>query len=96
MIDVSNLRIYELRDYARLIGVKAPTTKVRAQLIAEINLISCGELKPFENVSSKGRKPATSFVLEEKTKEFLNHELKTLKHDVCEKIDALYNKINLQ
>ncbi len=94
MIDVSNLRIYELRDYARLVGVKAPTTKVRAQLIEEINLISCGELKPCENLSSKGRKPSNSFIIEEKTKDFLNRELNDLKKEVCEKIDALYNKIN--
>ena len=53
------LGIYELREYARRLGVKSPTTKVRAQLIKEIYLISKGKKLEgdIEKQTSKGRPP---------------------------------------
>lgn len=94
MIDIYNLRIYELRDYARIVGVQAPTTKVREQLINEIEAINAGKQQPINAVSSKGRKQSNPIVVEEKTKMSLNNELNSLKDELCKRIDTLCEKIN--
>ena len=40
-------RLCDLRDYAREIGVKAPTTYTKAQLIERIRAIVNGKEKPY-------------------------------------------------
>jgi len=91
MIDVTNMRIYELRDYARKIGVKSPTSKTKNKLINEINLISSGQLKPF--VTTKGRKPIVSFALGEKNQQFINTELSNMKISINKTLDKFGKKI---
>lgn len=91
MIDVSNLRIYELRDYARKIGVKSPTTKVKKQLISEINLINSNQLKPHK--TTKGRKPIISFALGEKNQKFIFDEIEKTKKNIIKQLDAFLEKI---
>lgn len=91
MVDVTNMRIYELRDYARKIGVKSPTSKTKSTLINEINLINEGKLKPFNTV--KGRKPIISFALTEKNLQFINNELTKMKISINKTLDKFGKKI---
>ena len=49
------LRIHELRDLARKMGVKSPTTLKREELIKEINKIMQGEAKPYIKANKQGR-----------------------------------------
>lgn len=49
------LRIHELRDLARKMGVKSPTTLKREELIQEINKIMQGEAKPYIKANKQGR-----------------------------------------
>lgn len=91
MIDVTNMRIYELRDFARKIGVKSPTSKTKKQLIYEINLINTGELKPHRTI--KGRKPIVSFALGEKNQQFIIYELNKMKNSINKTLDAFGKKI---
>ncbi len=51
-----NMGIYDLRNYARAIGVKSPTTLKRNELIEKINGIIEGVV-PKSAVSKKGRPP---------------------------------------
>lgn len=52
---IENLRIHELRDVAREIGVKSPTSLNRPELVQQIRLIIAGEQKPYFNVRKQGR-----------------------------------------
>ncbi|MBE5744545.1 MAG: hypothetical protein E7355_00195 [Clostridiales bacterium] len=51
----------DLRAYARIIGVKRPTTKKNNELIEEITAILLGELEPIE-ISHKGAPVKNDFV----------------------------------
>ena len=53
--NIRELTIYKLRDIARNIGVKAPTTKKRDELIEEILKIQNGELMPYNPTKKVGR-----------------------------------------
>ena len=55
-MDYENMGIYDLRNYARHIGVKSPTTLKRDELIHRINEIIEGSA-PKETLSKKGRPP---------------------------------------
>ena len=50
-----NLRIHELRDVARELGVKSPTSLTKQKIMEEINLIVSGEKDPYFNVRKQGR-----------------------------------------
>ncbi len=52
---IEKLRIHELRDFAREIGVKSPTSLNRPELVEQIRLILTGEQKPYFNVRKQGR-----------------------------------------
>ena len=51
-----NMGIYDLRNYARMMGVNSPTTLKRAELIARINEIINGK-QPEPKLNNKGRPP---------------------------------------
>lgn len=53
--DLQQLRIHELRDLARKMGVNAPTSKKKEEIIDEIMKIMNGESMPFSNSTKKGR-----------------------------------------
>jgi len=53
--DLQELRIHELRDLARKMGVNAPTAKKKEELIEEILKIMDGDITPKFNESKKGR-----------------------------------------
>lgn len=53
--ELQQLRIHELRDLARKMGVSAPTSKKKEVLIDEIVKIMNGESEPFQNQTKKGR-----------------------------------------
>ncbi len=53
--ELETLGIHKLRDLARELGVKAPTTKRQSELIDEILKIECGELEAVK--SNMGRPP---------------------------------------
>ena len=55
-MDYENMGIYDLRNYARHIGVKSPTTLKRDELIQKINEIIEGNA-PKETLTRKGRPP---------------------------------------
>lgn len=55
-MDYENMGIYDLRNYARHIGVKSPTTLKRDELIQKINEIIEGNA-PKEALTKKGRPP---------------------------------------
>lgn len=57
--DLQQLRIHELRDLARKMGVNAPTSKKKEEIIDEIIKIMNGESVPFSTITKKGR-PARS------------------------------------
>ncbi len=54
---LSNLGIYELRELARQVGVKSPTTKLRSELCDTILKIKSGEIQPNVANLRKGRPP---------------------------------------
>ena len=54
---LSNLGIYELRELARQVGVKSPTTKLRSELCDTILKIKSGEIQPNVVNLKKGRPP---------------------------------------
>src|SRR5574344_511611 len=56
MDNFEKMGIYDLRNYARLIGVQSPTTKNRAELIEKITDIINGK-SPDEKKTNKGRPP---------------------------------------
>lgn len=62
--NIELLRIHELRDLARKMGVKSPTRLKREELIENINKIINGDAKPYIRPNLKGRpvKNANSFV----------------------------------
>ena len=47
MAKYENYCVYELRNFAREVGVKAPTTKTKFEIINEIRRIEKGEIKPY-------------------------------------------------
>ena len=53
---LKELGIYELREYARKVGVKSPTTKVRAELEREI-LLAEGKNQKDVDFGKRGRPP---------------------------------------
>ena len=53
--NIRELTIHKLREIARNIGVKAPTTKKRDELIDEILKIQNGELMPYNPTKKVGR-----------------------------------------
>lgn len=53
--NLEQLRIHELRDLARKMGVNAPTSKKKEQLIDEIMKIMNGESLPYTEPTKKGR-----------------------------------------
>lgn len=83
-MNYNQLGIYELRNVAREIGVKRPTTFKKADLIEQIEQIETGELKPYVKKTKQGRpaKQITSqFIFqnlsdEEKVKLINEHFLK--------------------
>lgn len=56
---LNNLRIHELRDLARNVGVKSPTSLKKDKLIEQVLLILSGEQEPHVNTTKQGR-PAKS------------------------------------
>lgn len=57
--NLEQLRIHELRDLARKMGVQAPTILKKEEIIEEIRKIMSGESEPFTRVSKKGRPART-------------------------------------
>ena len=49
-------RLCDLRDYAREIGVRAPTTYTKEQLIIKIQEVESGKQKPYFTKTAKVRK----------------------------------------
>ena len=51
------MHIYDLRDYARFIGVRSPTVYRKADLIIAIRQIEHGTVLPYKPKVILGRKP---------------------------------------
>lgn len=56
MSSLDKMGIFELREFARQVGVVSPTTKKRAELIEQIKAVTSGEIKA-DNSVKKGRPP---------------------------------------
>ncbi len=52
---LSSLRIHELRDLARKIGVQSPTSKKKEELVSQAMQILNGESEPYKALNKKGR-----------------------------------------
>lgn len=91
-VNYNDLRIYELRDFARSIGVRQSTTKTKSELIEAIKDIESGKVKPFKTIH--GRKPINSVLIESNTKLKLHNEIEKLRKKVNAALDGLLNKIN--
>lgn len=93
---LNTLNLHSLRTYAREIGVKAPTSLVKKQLINEILLIQSGKKQP--HISSKKGRP-TSNVIEKnffETLEKINlkeQEKKQIIKLVLIKLEQVLNEI---
>lgn len=100
MFDYKKLCIYELRELARKVGVKAPTSLKRAELIKRINDICSGKEKPFSEIRVKGR-PAKTFQIfnlkAESTNEFIDFLLDIRKQNIelIRRIDEIINKLKI-
>ena len=55
--DLNAMHVYDLRDYARFIGVRSPTLYRKADLIIAINQIEQGTVLPYKPKVILGRKP---------------------------------------
>lgn len=53
--ELDKLRIHELRDLARKMGVQSPTTLKKEQIIDNIMEILSGKKEPYVNISKQGR-----------------------------------------
>ena len=56
-IFLESLGIYDLRNFAREIGVARPTTKSKRQLLDEIAAIRGGKLDACDRKRARGRRP---------------------------------------
>lgn len=52
---LENLRIHELRDLARKVGVKAPTLLKKEDIVQQVMAIISGDQKPYVKKNNKGR-----------------------------------------
>lgn len=52
---LDKLRIHELRDVARQLGVKSPTSLTKGRIIEEVRLIVSGDKDPYYNTHRQGR-----------------------------------------
>ncbi|MBE5754934.1 MAG: hypothetical protein E7340_06370 [Clostridiales bacterium] len=73
MVSFENKSLYELRDYAREIGVRAPTTMRKKDLIIAINDVLSKKVKPYYSKRGRPILPKNSvmvddFVMVEKIK----------------------------
>lgn len=82
--ELDKLRIHELRDLARKMGVQSPTTLKKEQIISSILDILSGEKQPYINTSRQGRPPrnqdkalSIEDVFEDKGAEFKPYVLRT-------------------
>ena len=54
---LEDMHVYDLRDYARFVGVRSPTLFRKADLIVAIRQIEQGTVLPYKPKIIKGRKP---------------------------------------
>ena len=93
---LDKLSIYKLREFARCVGVRAPTTKTKAVLIKEIRMIKNNELKPHFPAVKSGRPVISENIFEENNvdvrryKELLS-SMKSLKNNLDEQIFIMEN-----
>lgn len=52
---LKNLRIHDLRDFARGVGVQSPTSKKKGELLNEIYMIQTGQTMPHISKNKQGR-----------------------------------------
>lgn len=93
-------RLNDLRDIARSLGVKSPTTRKKEQLINDI--ISAQEGKIEVTLTKRGRKPLSRFTKPKliecgKCKAFYldyQEKLIALHNEYIEKVNKLFNEYN--
>lgn len=68
---LNNLRIHELRDFARTVGVKSPTSLKKEEIIEQVLLILSGESEPYVNVTKQGRPAKTQKQFDELVEFFI-------------------------
>ena len=55
-MEYKEMRIHELRDYARGVGVRKPTTYDKSTLIEKIYQVERGEVEPFFTKKGRGKR----------------------------------------
>lgn len=93
-INLDYLNIFQLRDYARQVGVKSPSTKKRAILILEINNVLSGKTKPFfPPAVYKGRPPLNKVL--KNIENFANIEATTNLKALKKALQNIYNELGV-
>ncbi len=83
-----NMGIYELRNYARGIGVKSSTNKAKSELIDLILKIENGEIPPHNNFrGGKGRPPKAIYPVK------INLNERQLEEE-CKKLRGMIKRIS--
>ena len=88
--DLESKTIHDVRNLARELGVRSPSTLNKDEVIKRINQINNGEREPY--FSSKGRKPRSKLIVNKITKKELsefevnkiNELIDKLKTDIIE------------
>lgn len=95
--ELESLGIFDLRNYARLLGVKSPTQLKRPELLKQISEGKSNGAMPDATRPRKGRTPKTSsaltqeyLTLKDKLAAFEKHAALQAKHDA---LQGKYNDI---
>ena len=88
--DLESKTIHDVRNLARELGVRSPSTLNKDEVIKRINQINNGEREPY--FSNKGRKPRSKLIINNITKKELsefevnkiNELIDKLKTDIIE------------
>ena len=92
MQNLEEYSIYELRQIARSMGVKAPTTKKHSELIDEIKKIQNKEIAPIK--TTKGR-PAKTYNIELCKKTLQENEIIQLnKTDIKKHLEEIQKSLD--
>ena len=71
---LDGLSVYEVRNIARELGVRSPTTEKKGELIEQIVMVAAGLVSPLGKMTNKGAPPKAAKVSENILSEILTHE----------------------
>ncbi len=93
---LESLCLTDLRELARKIGVKNPTSKIKQVLIADIVDVNEGKIAPYRNFNGRGRPVIPRYKNTSKDASPEKVEKKKETNDLNEKIKNFVNKIVIE